>query len=105
VTEERQINILRGLQKLLEKQIELIRRGGSSSVRLEQLNRQADVLVESIARLKLLQQDRFRGNKENLRKTYNELCLAIKAEQKQITESLGKVRKGKKTIGVYQKNM
>ena len=105
MTEERQINILRGLQRLLEKQIELTRTGGSSSVRLEQLNRQAGVLVESIARLKMLQQDRFSEHKEKLQKTYDELCMAIKAEQKQITENLGKVRKGKKAISVYQKNI
>jgi hypothetical protein len=105
VTEERQANILQGLQNLLEKQIELTRRGGSDSARFEHLNKQADVLVKWIAQSKILRQDRFGGNKEKLARTYDELCLAIKAEQREIAESLGKVRKGRKTISAYKQNL
>jgi hypothetical protein len=105
MAEEKQENILKGLQNLLEEQIKLTRGGNYDSVRLDQLNKQADVLVRRIAQTKLLQQDGFKGQKEKLRKTYDDLYLAIKAEQKQIAENLNKIRKGKKTISVYQKNI
>lgn len=105
MTGEKQENILEGLQNLLEEQIKLTRSGNYDSVRLDQLNRQVDVLVRRIAQMKLLQQDRFKSHKDKLQKTYDDLYLAIKAEQKQIAENLNKIRKGKKTISVYQKNI
>jgi SMC interacting uncharacterized protein involved in chromosome segregation len=102
---ENQENVLKGLQNLLEEQIKLTRRGNCDSVRLDQLNRQADVLVRKIAQTKLLQQDRFKSHKDKLQKAYNDLYLAVMAEQKQIAENLSKIRKGKKAVGIYQKNL
>jgi hypothetical protein len=105
MAEEGQINILDGLQRLLDEQVELARRGNSDSARFEQINRQADVLARKIAQVKMLRQERFGERKGKLRKTYDDLCLAIMAEQKQTAEDLDKIRKGKKTVGVYQKNL
>ena len=105
MADQKQKNIIESLQTLVEEQKKLTRGGGYDSARLEQLGRQTDVLVRKIAQTKILQQERFKGEREKLQQTYNELCLAIKAEQKHIKDGIEKVRKGKKTVSIYQKNL
>lgn len=98
-------NFVTGLQKLIEEQIVLIRKGKDDTVRLEQLSRQADVLTRKIAQMKILDEPDMQDSKSELRKAFEALALAISAEQKQITDSLKKIRKVRKTIGAYKQNL
>jgi len=91
------------LQRLLEKQIELARQGNISEI--EVLSKQASSLVSKIARSGVLESSEFKSQRERLRKLYQDLCLALAAQQAKTVEELSRVRKGKKTIKTYRSNI
>ena len=47
----------------------------------------------------------FKSQREQLRKLYQDLCLALTAQQAETAEELSRVRKGKKTIETYRSNI
>ncbi|MEE9370415.1 MAG: hypothetical protein V3W45_02985 [Sedimentisphaerales bacterium] len=98
-----QIHLLDELQNLLEKQIELARQGNINEI--EFLSKQASSLVEEIARSEVLESSEFKSQREKLRKLYQDLCLALTAQQAETSEELSRVRKGKKTIATYRGNI
>jgi len=91
------------LQSLLEKQIRLARQGNINEV--EVLSKQASSLVGEIARSGILESAEFRSRREQLRKLYQDLCLALTAQKAEIAKELSRVRKGKKTVEVYHNNI
>jgi hypothetical protein len=97
------IHLLDELQSLLEKQIELARQGNINEI--EVLSKQASSLVEEIARSGALESSEFKSQHEQLRKLYQDLCLALTAQQVETAEELSRVRKGKKTIETYRSNI
>lgn len=103
MTTDKQVHLLDDLQILLERQIELARQGNVGDV--EALSRQADSLVEKIARTGILERAEFKNRRERLQKLCNSLCLAITAQQADTAERLRRVRKGKKTIQIYRSNI
>ena len=103
MTTDKQVHLLDDLQTLLERQIELARQGNVSDV--EALSRQADSLVQKIARTRILERAEFKNRRERLQKLCNSLCLAITAQKADVTEELSRVRKGKKTIQTYRSNI
>jgi hypothetical protein len=98
-------NFVTGLEKLIQEQVTLIKKGKDDTVRLEQLSRQADLLTREIAQMKILDEPDMQDSKKELRKAFETLALAISAEQKQITEDLKRLRKASKTIGAYKQNL
>jgi len=96
-------HLLDELQSLLEKQIELAHQG--SIIELERLSTQASRLVEKIAQAGILELSEFKSRREHLQKLYKELCLSITAQRADIAEKLSQVRKGKKIIQIYRKNI
>jgi len=98
-----QIHLLNELQSLLEKQIELARKGKINEI--EVLSKQAGSLVGEIARSVVFESAEFRSRREQLRKLYQNLCLALAAQQAETAEKLSQVRRGKKTIEVYRNNV
>ncbi len=100
---DEQIHLLDELQNLLEKQIKLARQGNINEI--EVLSKQASSLVEEIARSEVLESSEFKSQREKLRKLYQDLCLALTAQQAETTEELSRVRKGKKTIATYRGNI
>ncbi len=98
-----QIHLLDELQNLLEKQIELARQGNINEI--EVLSKQASSLVVEIARSEVLESSEFKSQREKLRKLYQDLCLALTAQQAETSEELSRVRKGKKTIATYRGNI
>jgi len=103
MTTDKQVHLLDDLQSLLEKQIELARQGNISDV--EALSKQANSLVEEIARTGILGRVEFKNRRERLQELCGSLCLAITAQQADTAERLGRVRKGKKTIQTYRSNI
>jgi len=97
------INLLDELQSLLEKQMELARKGNINEI--EALSKQASSLVGKITRSGILESAEFRSRREQLRKLYQNLCLALAAQKAETAEKLSQVRRGKKTIEVYRKNV
>jgi len=100
---DKQIHLLDDLQSLLEKQIELVQQGNISGVEI--LSKQASSLVVEIAQTGILELREFKNRREQLQKLYDSLLLAITAQRADISEKLSRVRKGKKTVGIYRSNI
>jgi len=94
---------LEDLRDLLEKQIELARKGDISQV--EALSSQTSSLVELIVQAGILQLPEFKNRQHKLQRLYKQLCLAVSAQKAGISEKLNRLRKGRKTIGAYLGNI
>ena len=97
-----QIELVDRLQSLLEKQIELARRG--NIVEVEALSEQAGSVFVEVARTGLLELAEFKNRREQLRKLHKSLCLTITAQKADIAQKLSNIRKGKKTLKTYRDN-
>lgn len=91
------------LESLLEEQLELIRRGNIDEV--EVIAGETQNLVELISGSRHFDELWFKANRERLRRLYNKICLTLSAQMKDVSQSLSKVNKGKKTVGLYRDNM
>ena len=103
---DKQINLLDELRTLLEKQIELAQQGNIAEV--EVLSRQAGQIVGKIAQTGILEQSGSAfivKRREQIRKLYEDLCLAITAQKADASEKLSQVRKGKKTVQAYNSHI
>jgi len=96
-------HLLDELGNLLEKQIELAHQGSISGV--ERLSKEAGPLIGKIAQTGILKLLEFKSRRNHLQKLYQELCLAITAQKAAIDEKLSQVRKGRKTIKTYRRNI
>jgi hypothetical protein len=93
------------LQGLLEKQLKLAHQGNSASERTEVLGRQAGCLVEKITQAGILERPEFDSQKKRLKKSYEDLRLAISAQKAETSEKLIQVRRGKKIVETYRNNI
>ncbi|HUW17760.1 MAG TPA: hypothetical protein VMW16_00490 [Sedimentisphaerales bacterium] len=99
----KQIELLDHLQALLERQTECAQQGSISNV--EVLSRRADSLVGEIAKMGILELPEFEYRRARLQKLYDGLCLALAAQRADTAEKLKRIRRGKKTVGVYRENV
>jgi hypothetical protein len=95
---------LNELQSLLEMQLKLVREGNSAGKQMNDLGTQTDLLVEEIVQAGILERPEFKSQKEKLKKTYEELHLAITAQKANTAEKLSRVRRGRKIVGTYRGN-
>ncbi len=100
---DKQISLLDELQNLLEKKLELAQRGDISGV--EALSKQADTVVEKIAKMGIPERADFENQRENLKKLYEQLSLAISAQKAETSKQLSGIRKGRKTLHVYREGI
>ncbi len=101
---DKQISMLDELQSLLEKQLELAHQGNSAGERIDLLGRQADRLVEKIIQAGILERPEFESQRKKLKKSYENLCLAITAQKADTTEKLCHVRRGRNLVETYRSN-
>jgi hypothetical protein len=101
---DKQISMLDELQSLLEKQLELAHQGNSAGERIDLLGRQADRLVEKIIQAGILELPEFESQRKKLKKSYENLCLAITAQKADTTEKLCHVRRGRNLVETYRSN-
>ncbi len=99
---DEQIHLLDELQNLLEQQIGFARQGNVNEI--EALSKQASSLVGKITRSGILESSEFINQREQLRKSYHDLCLTLTTQQAENAKELRQVRKGKKVIKTYHKN-
>jgi len=99
----RQIWLLNELQRLLEEQTDLARQGKLYEV--ERLGGQASNIVEEIARVGILEATEFHEQRRKLAEAYRELRLTLSDQRDEVGRELNRIRKGKKTIGVYRKSI
>ena len=91
------------LQNILKKQIGFARHGNVNAI--EALSKQSNSLVGKITRSGILESPEFQNQREQLRKSYEDLCLALTTQQAENAKELSQVRKGKKTIAKYGGNI
>ncbi len=99
------ISMLDELQSLLEKQLELAHQGNSAGKQIEVLGRQADCLVKEITQAGILERPEFESQKKKLKKSYEDLRLAITAQKADTTEKLCHVRRGRNIVETYRSNI
>jgi len=91
------------LLNILKKQIGLARQGNVNAI--EALSKQSNTVVGKIAKSGILESAEFQSQREQLRKSYEDLCLALSTQQAENAKELSQVRKGKKTITTYGGNI
>ena len=96
------IRRLDNLQSLLEKQIEMARKGNFR--RVETLTEQTDSVVEKIVKTKILDQPEFDNQRKYMVKLYERLQLILTAGKDSVGRQLQQVGSGKKTLHVYRNN-
>jgi hypothetical protein len=97
--------LLDELQSLLEEQIRLTHRGNLPNKHFELLSRKTVLIVEKITQAKILQRPEFENRRKHLQKLYQQLSLIIAAQKADITKRINRVRKVKKTMGVYRNDI
>jgi hypothetical protein len=100
---ENQKSLVNTLQNLLKKQLHYARHGDISTI--EALSAQSDAVVQQINREKILELNEFRTHKKQLQKAYEDLSIALKIQKDDIAEKVSRIKKGKKTIKAYKKNI
>ena len=91
------------LRNLLEKQIGFARQGNVNEI--EALSKESTSLVGKIAQSGILESPAFKSKRKLLQKMYEDLYLALTAQQAENTKELSRIRKGKKTIATYGGNI
>jgi len=99
------MSMLDELQGLLQQQIELVHRGNSAGEQIDLLGRHADCLVEKIKHAGILEQPEFESQRKKLKKSYEDLCLAITAQKAETAEKLCHVRRGRNIVETYRSNI
>jgi hypothetical protein len=94
---------LNELRNLLEKQIGFARQGNVNEI--EALSKQCTCIVGKIARSGILELPTFKAQRKLLQKLYQDLYLALTAQQAENTKELNRIRRGKKTIATYGGNI
>jgi len=97
---DRQKQLLKELQRLLHEQNNLARQGKLSQV--EALCERTGGLIEEISRAGILKLDEFARQRKQLADTYENLRLTLSDQRDQTARELNRIRKGRKTIGVYR---
>ena len=101
---DKQISMIDELQGLLEMQLKLAHQGNSAGKQIEVLGRRADRLVEKIAQAGILERPEYKNQKDKLKKSYENLHLAITAQKADTAEKLVQVRRGRKIVETYHGN-
>jgi flagellar biosynthesis/type III secretory pathway chaperone len=92
------------LQSLLEKQLQLARRGASMNEQFGVLTDKTGTLVARIAQLGAVGSEECQPKFDKLRQLYEALSLVLAAERASVCEDLSRLRKGRKTLSVYRRN-
>ena len=99
-TVETNKHLLNRLQSLLERQIELVRRGDFRTSEL--LTEQSDLVVDELLRTKAFEQTQLEEQRERLAKSYRELTLMVAAEKDHLGKQLQQISQGRKTLKLYR---
>lgn len=100
---ERQKSLINTLQNLLKQQIDFARQGQISTV--QNLSNKSNSIAEQIAIEKILEMEEFKKYKKQLQKSYEDLSMALKVQKDDTAEKINRIKKGKKTVKAYRKNI
>ena len=99
---DEQTHLLDNLQSLLEKQIEMARKGNFR--RVEALAEQASSIVEKIVKIKPFGHPEFDGWRKHLLKLYKKLELTLAAGKDSVAKQLRQAGNTRKTLKAYRNN-
>ena len=102
VNEDGQTSLVDDLQGLLEKQIEMARRGNLR--RVEALAEQADSVISKIAQVKTPEQPDLIRQRQRLTELYKQLELMLSANKDNIARQLRQTKGIRKTLQAYRNN-
>jgi len=91
------------LEGLLRQQLELARKGNIAEV--ETLAGKTHILAEQMSESELVAGPLFEERRKGLQELYAQLCLALSAQIDDVSQSLGRVCKAKKTVTLYRDNV
>ena len=94
--------LFKDIENLLEKQIELARRG--SYGKLLRMAGQCETLVARTAETGLREKPEYKEAIDRLAGLYNELQLLLSTQQNAAAEQIRAIRKGEKTLAAYRSN-
>jgi len=100
VKADKQMCLLDNLRNLLEKQIEMARKGNFR--RVETLTEQADSIVEKIIKTKVFEHPEFECQRIHLLELYKKLGLMLAAGKASVQKQLRQVGNVKKTLKIYR---
>jgi len=96
-------SVIDELEVLLRHELELARKGNIAEVEI--LAKKAHELIEQIAESKYFAGPHFEEHRKVLEQLYGDVCLALSAQMNDVSQELGKVYKGKKTVTLYRDNI
>ena len=105
IAPDEQIYLLNKLKNLLEEQIQIIHQGNTNDERIDDFNRQTESVVEKIVESGILEIKELNQQREQLKKLYNILNLAVIAQRDETVKNIKHIRRGKKTIDVYRSSI
>jgi hypothetical protein len=88
------------LEKLLREQLELARRGNISEVEVRA--GRARELVERISGSEYFAKPQFQERRKGLERLYSQICLALSAQMDDVSQALGRIYKGRRTMMLYR---
>lgn len=100
MSNDSQLQLLGELQGLVDEQNELARQGKLSEV--ESLCERTSGVVEEVSRCGILELEGFSRERKRLARSYESLRLTLSNQRDEVGRELNRIRKGKKTIGVYR---
>jgi hypothetical protein len=95
--------LLKELGNLLDRQVELARRG--SFGQLERLVGRCEPLVVKIKAAGLLERPDYKAQSRRVVKLYHDLQLMLSTQKNAVAEQLKSIRRGKRTLAAYRGNM
>ena len=105
IAPEEQVFLLNNLTRLLEEQINIARHGDMNGRQIENISEQTETLVKDIVEAGLFELEELRHQREQIKRLYNSLSLAIIARRDEADKQIKQIRKGKKTIEVYRNSI
>ncbi|MBN2312936.1 MAG: hypothetical protein JXM79_03335 [Sedimentisphaerales bacterium] len=99
------LRLMYDLQDLLEQLLRLARQGDSTNEQFGSLTNKAGSLVDKVKRIGILDVPELRYRHEQIRKQYEGLCLIVAAQKANTSREINQIKRGRKTLETYRKNM
>ena len=90
------------LEDLLMRQVDRLRRYDLDGAM--ELASESEQISKKVTQRRILEIPTMAPNRQRIRSLYQELCLIIAAERKEVADKLGQIRHGLKTLNVYGKS-
>jgi len=91
------------LQRLLRRQVALSRQGKDGDV--EALCERTSSAIKNMAEAGVFESVEFENRRKELERLYGSLCLSLNTQMSETVKELKRIRRGRKVIGTYRKNI